>query len=113
MLLAQDGYFAIHGCTQTPATASTTVEKAKSMAIVLEALQSGETQGALQIDVPAPVLWNAESPALYRLILSCGGEYIPEYVGIRQIGIIDEVIYINGQKVKFRGVNRHALPGAG
>ena len=52
-------------------------------------------------------LWNAENPSLYTLELRYAGEYIVEFVGMREIHISDQVVYINGQKVKFRGVNRH------
>ncbi|MBR2798662.1 MAG: DUF4981 domain-containing protein [Clostridia bacterium] len=52
-------------------------------------------------------LWNAENPALYRLELRYTSEHIVEFVGMREIHVSDRVVYINGQKVKFRGVNRH------
>jgi len=52
-------------------------------------------------------LWSAESPNLYTLVLRYAGEYIAEPVGLREIHISDQVVYINGQNVKFRGVNRH------
>ena len=52
-------------------------------------------------------LWNAENPALYTLELRYTNEHIVEFVGMREIHVSDRVVYINGQKVKFRGVNRH------
>ncbi len=52
-------------------------------------------------------LWNAENPCLYTLELRYTGEHIVEFVGMREIHVSDRVVYINGQKVKFRGVNRH------
>ena len=52
-------------------------------------------------------LWNAENPALYTLVLRYAGEYIAEAVGLREIHIANQVVYINGQAVKFKGVNRH------
>ena len=54
-----------------------------------------------------PRLWNTESPYLYTMYLETENEIITEYVGIREISIIDKVVHVNGQKIKFRGVNRH------
>ncbi len=55
----------------------------------------------------SPSLWSDEMPYLYNLTLKSGGEVINLPVGIRRIEIIGNVIYINGEKVKARGVNRH------
>ena len=63
--------------------------------------------GSLNFIVNNPILWNTENPYLYTLILETENETIVEYVGLRTIEIIDKVIYFNGQKIKFRGVNRH------
>lgn len=63
--------------------------------------------GSIEFKVSNPVLWNTEDPYLYRLIFETEYETIVEYVGFRTIEIIDKVIYFNGQKIKFRGVNRH------
>ncbi len=61
----------------------------------------------ITLHLDAPKLWSDESPNLYRMILHAGDEYIPVLIGIRKIEIRDRVIYINGKKVKCRGVNRH------
>lgn len=63
--------------------------------------------GNFTIRLENPVLWNAEAPYLYTLLLDCGEESIPQEVGIRQVEIVDRVIRLNGKPVKFRGVNRH------
>lgn len=63
--------------------------------------------GSAALEIPCPVLWNTEAPYLYTLVLETEFETIVEYVGLRTIEIIDKVIYFNGQKIKFRGVNRH------
>jgi beta-galactosidase len=36
-----------------------------------------------------------------------GGEFIAQKIGIRKIQICNKVVYINGKKVKAKGVNRH------
>lgn len=57
--------------------------------------------------VDAPLLWTAETPALYTLLLRCGQEVIAQHVGIRKIEIRDEVVLLNGSPVRFHGVNLH------
>ena len=57
--------------------------------------------------VEAPVLWNAETPALYTLLISCGGEVIPERIGYREVDVKDGQLRINRQPIIFVGVNRH------
>ncbi len=59
------------------------------------------------ISLDNPVLWNAEAPYLYTLLLTCGDEVIPQEIGVREVAIIDRVICLNGKPIKFRGVNRH------
>ena len=63
--------------------------------------------GSVKLDVVCPILWNTENPYLYTLILKTENETIVEYVGFRTIEIVNKVILFNGQKIKFRGVNRH------
>ena len=69
----------------------------------------GETaeNGVLELTVLNPVLWNAENPYLYQVILTMPDEVIVDRIGFRTIEIKDKVIYFNGEKIKFRGVNRH------
>jgi len=55
-----------------------------------------------------PVLWNAESPNLYYLIVEYGTEVLVFDVGLRKIGIADNGAFmINDVAVKLKGVNRH------
>ena len=70
-------------------------------------LCSGEAADQISISLTRPELWNSESPALYTLLLHCGEEWIAEKIGLREIRIIDGIVCLNGQPVKFRGVNRH------
>lgn len=66
-----------------------------------------EQDGSLEFTVSNPVLWNTESPYLYTVILSTPDEVIVDHIGFRTIEIKDAVLYFNGEKIKFRGVNRH------
>ena len=72
---------------------------------------SGETsesdQGSFSVEVPSPLLWNAEQPNLYTLLLHVGEEYIAQPVGFREVSVKNGVLLLNGQPITFRGVNRH------
>ena len=63
--------------------------------------------GNISLEIENPDLWSAESPNLYTLVIETEAETITEYVGFRSLEIRDKVIYLNGQKIKFHGVNRH------
>lgn len=60
-----------------------------------------------------PLLWSAEKPILYTLLLhlqDSHGESIEihhQTVGFRQVDIEDGILLINGVPVKIKGVNRH------
>ena len=68
---------------------------------------SGTAESSLLISVENPTLWNAEHPALYTLTLTTPGETIRQKVGIREVKSENGVLYVNGQNIKLRGVNRH------
>lgn len=67
----------------------------------------------LVIRIPAPRLWSAEDPYRYRLaidVLDAAGEvteHVPLAVGVRSFGIVDGLLKINGERIVFKGVNRH------
>ncbi len=63
--------------------------------------------GKLKFKVKNAVLWNAESPKQYELILSSEDESIVQRVGIRSFEIKDRSFFVNGVSIKFKGVNRH------
>jgi len=65
--------------------------------------------------------WNPEEPNLYRLhleILNKKGEVLhrkSERIGFRTVEILEgDGVYVNGSKIKFKGVNRHSFyPSSG
>lgn len=61
-----------------------------------------------ETDLASPILWNAEKPYLYTVIVEQSGEYIPFKIGLRdqRIGENGELL-INGVAVKLKGVNHH------
>jgi beta-galactosidase len=63
--------------------------------------------------VAQPIPWTAETPYLYRLVLtlrSPSGEAVDHEscrVGFRQVEILDGVVLLNGKRLVVRGVDRH------
>ncbi len=63
--------------------------------------------------VRSPLKWSAETPNLYKLLLSLkddGGkdlEVIPCNLGFRQVEIRDGNLLVNGQRILIKGVDRH------
>ena len=55
-----------------------------------------------------PHLWTAETPDLYTVIVKGDTEYIPFYVGMREVKISEKYeLLINGVPVILKGVNHH------
>ena len=74
----------------------------------------GKTTGSAPANAPSislpvekPLLWNAEEPLLYTLVMDTGREVITEKVGFRKVEVRDCVLTLNGSPITFRGVNRH------
>ena len=58
--------------------------------------------------VENPILWNAEKPYLYDVILEREGEEIALKTGLRKVEISDKFeLLINGMSVTLHGVNHH------
>jgi beta-galactosidase len=63
--------------------------------------------------IKAPKQWNSENPALYTLVvtlLDAKGnsiETISQRVGFREVEIKNGVLLVNGQRIVFKGANRH------
>lgn len=73
-----------------------------------EEIASGESKDSkIKIKFENPVLWSDELPHLYSLYLDVPGETILAKVGIKELVIKHSILYLNGQKIKLRGVNRH------
>ncbi len=67
----------------------------------------GKTDGSFSISVESPVLWNAENPQLYNLLLNIGNEWINLPLAVRKAEIKNRCFLFNGKKIKIRGINRH------
>ena len=77
----------------------------KNGAVVSEGVIPGS--GESTFEIVDYTLWNTENPYLYTIILETEQEVIVDHIALRKIEIKNQVIYLNGQKIKFRGVNRH------
>ncbi len=64
----------------------------------------GPAAGAYTLPVEP---WTAESPRRYAAVLSTDEERVELHVGFRTVTIEDGLFLVNGQRVLFRGVNRH------
>ena len=83
---------------------SRTIVKAES------ASENGQAYFALP--VRSPKLWSSEDPYLYSLEIEVTGadgetELARQKVGFRRVEIKNSQLLINGQRVVFKGVNRH------
>ena len=73
--------------------------------------ESGESLGSC--NVTKPVLWSAEQPNLYELLLMVKDnsgkttEVIKQNVGFRRFEMKDGLMLLNGKRIVFKGVNRH------
>lgn len=76
---------------------------------------SGKGEGGVRLasKVDNPLKWSAEEPNLYKLVLKLSDgegkllETAGSKVGFRKFEIKDGLMKINGQRILFKGVNRH------
>jgi beta-galactosidase len=70
------------------------------------------------IHIDQPRRWSAETPHLYRLLLTLRDdenntkEVIPLYAGFRKVEIKDGRFLVNGEPILIKGVNRHEMDPA-
>jgi len=83
-------------------------------------ISTGEIVGGTEegmehtLEISNPLLWSAEYPNLYTLVMELvDGEEVMEVistrVGFREVEVIDQAICVNGVPIKFNGVNSHML----
>jgi beta-galactosidase len=93
---------------------------ALSAPLTAELRTPAETTLTLRGAVPAPVHWTAETPRLYTALLALvdeGGDtaqVFAQHLGFRRVEIKGGLLLVNGNPIRFRGVNRHEHdPGTG
>ena len=73
----------------------------------------GEMSATDSVVVERAMQWTAETPTLYRLVMSMGDpggevtEVVSSRVGFRRVDIVDGILTLNGRPIVLRGVNRH------
>ncbi len=73
-----------------------------------EEVASAKTnESSVSFEIQDALLWNAETPHLYCLVIEANGEKILQSVGIRSVFIKESILYLNDTNIKFKGVNRH------
>lgn len=81
---------------------------AAAVSTEIEAVKGeGIYQAEAKMTVNQPNLWNAEEPYLYTIVYETENEVITDRLGIREISVENNIVYINGRQIKFRGANRH------
>ena len=80
-------------------------DKGKTVASGLSISGDGIVNFSAKIENVRP--WSAEKPTLYTLLMRVENEYIPFRVGFRRFEIKDGLFFVNGQPIKFKGVNMH------
>ncbi|WP_028986476.1 glycoside hydrolase family 2 TIM barrel-domain containing protein [Thermicanus aegyptius] len=72
-----------------------------------------ERNGHIFLSLDQPKLWSAENPYLYKLYIQVYNdlgqlvEVVPQKVGFRRFELVDKIMRLNGQRIVFKGVNRH------
>lgn len=102
--------------TAKPAKAKLVLSDISEVAVTEIALADGENP-AVHMPVNAPMLWSAEEPNLYELLITVYDvdgnivEIIPQKVGFRRFAIDNGIMTINGKRIVFKGVDRHEFSG--
>ena len=59
------------------------------------------------LQVPNCIEWSAEKPYLYTLVVKKGEDIRAKKIGFKEQKVVGNTVLVNGQKIKFKGVNRH------
>lgn len=101
--------------SKVPQNAKLAAELFDSEGRLVAAAEGGisNKEGSLSLAVAKPNLWSAEKPYLYKLYIQVYNEFgqlvevIPQKVGFRRFELVDKIMRINGERMVFKGVNRH------
>ncbi|WP_244440935.1 glycoside hydrolase family 2 TIM barrel-domain containing protein [Neobacillus jeddahensis] len=98
---------------RSPARIALVLHDAKGNLIAGSNGVSSEGKGTISVLVDQPELWSAENPYLYQLFIQVYNEsgslleVVPQKVGFRRFELVDKVMRLNGERIVFKGVNRH------
>ncbi|MDQ1004517.1 beta-galactosidase [Neobacillus niacini] len=68
---------------------------------------------SINLAVEQPALWSAENPYLYKLFIQIYNEagslveVVAQKAGFRRFELVNKMMHLNGERVVFKGVNRH------
>ncbi|MCR4617791.1 MAG: DUF4981 domain-containing protein [Lachnospiraceae bacterium] len=79
----------------------------KGEVVYSEKVSLKEGDNSFNIDVKEPLLWSAEAPNLYKVKLGCASTLF----GFRKFEVKGGIMYLNGKRIIFKGVNRHEFSG--
>ncbi len=105
-------------CTETQLPQATAIHyqlfDAEGNLITQHSTKTQQNRDTTILYIDNPHKWDSEHPYLYKLIASIieNGENIcsTQYnVGFREVEVIENKLYVNGQSVKLRGANRHDM----
>jgi len=94
-------------------SASFTLENKSGDEVLKSETISVKEENTLIATLENPLLWSAEEPNLYTLYLSLYDdkneliEVSVQKIGFRRFEIKDKIMYLNGKRIVFHGVNRH------
>ena len=99
--------------TDTWGKGTVKITLSKEGEIVIEDKKALDGEEIYSWKVENPVLWSAEDPQLYDLVLEVYNEagelqeVVPQKVGFRRFEMKDGIMTLNGKRIVFKGVNRH------
>lgn len=102
----------LNGAT-ADATASAQLTDSSGAVVWSECVPASTPSISLHGELNGVHPWTAENPSLYTLNLTLHGadgndyETVTQRVGFRRFEIVNSVFMLNGQRLIFRGVNRH------
>lgn len=103
----------LKGGAKADATASAQLTDSSGTIVWSESVPANDPSITLRAELDGAHPWTAEDPALYTLSLTIHDadgndcETVTQRVGFRRFEILNSVFMLNGQRLIFRGVNRH------
>ncbi len=87
---------------ETDAASVTLYDAAKKEVAALKKTANG----VFSLDLN-PLLWSAEAPNLYTLVLKKGEDIRMKRIGFKEQKVVGNTFLVNGKPIKMKGVNRH------
>jgi beta-galactosidase len=88
-------------------TGTLLVETSVPALVTVPSLGIQDAPSGTAIEVGPVQPWSAESPSLYPVTATAGGETVTLNAGFRTVAIVDGLLTVNGVPLLLRGVNRH------